>query len=107
MFGRPPAVNPLALQKQLLVAESELNRAQALAEWHHLAGGLRGFVGPFKSVGSAASTVAKLVLCAFRSRQCARAGAKRSCLQTILDNAGLFTSLWVAFRSRSTDEPPQ
>jgi hypothetical protein len=107
MFGWPSAVNPLALRKQLLVAESELNREQALAEWHHLTRGLRGFVGPLKSVSSMASTVAKLFLSAFRSQKCARVGTKRSWLQTILDNAGLFTSLWVAFRSRSNDESAQ
>ena|SRR4051812_13873210 len=104
MFGRHPAVNPLVLRKRLLVAESELNREHALGEWHNMTGGLRRFVGPLRSIGSLASTVTMLAVSAFRQRQPAPVGAKKSMLQSILDNAGLFTSLCVAFRSRSTDE---
>ena len=37
MFGKKPRLNPLESRKQLLIAESELNRAQLVQEWQAMA----------------------------------------------------------------------
>ena len=37
MFGKKPRLNPLESRKQLLIAESELNRAQLVQEWQTMA----------------------------------------------------------------------
>ena len=43
MFGKNPRVNPLNTRKRLLIAESELNRAQLTQEWGTLTAGIRTF----------------------------------------------------------------
>jgi hypothetical protein len=93
-------VNPLNLRKQLLVAESDLNRAQAVAEWHAVTGGLRRFAGPLKSLGGLAFTVATLAISLFRGGKSVQPREKKSLLHTILENAGHLTSAWLAFRDR-------
>ena len=90
----------LELRKQLLLAESELNRAQLVRDVETLTAGVRSFTDRAKTLGSIASSATTLVvgLAAFRSGKPADIGAKPSWLQTILKGAGLISTLWTAFR---------
>jgi hypothetical protein len=94
-------MNPLDSRKQLLIAESELNRAQLVGDMTALAAGVRALTDRAQSFGSIASSVAVLVagLAGFRRGQPKDADAKPSWLQVILKGAGLISTLWLAFRS--------
>ena len=80
MFGKKPRLNPLESRKQLLIAESELNRAQMAGDMAALTAGVRTFTDRAKSFGSIASSAAVLVagLAAFRRNKPAGADAKPS-----------------------------
>ncbi len=54
-------MNPLTSRKKLLIAESELNRAQLFNDWQELAGEVNGLSKQFKTVGFIASTAASLI----------------------------------------------
>jgi hypothetical protein len=101
MFGKEPRLNPLESRKQLLIAESELNRAQLVQEWVAMTVG-RTLTGRVKSFGSIASAAALLVagLAALRRGNSGSAGVKPSWLQTILKGAGMVSTLWLAFRAK-------
>lgn len=103
MFGNNPRLNPLESQKRLLIAESELNRAQLAEEWVALTAGVRTFTGRVKSFGSIAPMAALLVagLAAFRRGKRADAGVKPSWFQMALKGAQAAGSLWRAIRARS------
>jgi len=106
MFGNNHRVNRLDLRKQLLIAESELNRAQLAQEWDAMTVGVRTFAGRVKSFGSIASAAALVVagLTALRRGRCVDAGVKPSWLQSILKGAGMVSTLWLAFRAKSHDQ---
>ena len=105
MFGKKPRLNPLESRKQLLIAESELNRAQMAGDMAALTAGVRTLTDRAKTFGSIASSAAVLVagLAAFRRGKPAGADAKPSWRQTILKGAGLISTLWLAFRSQRRD----
>ena len=54
-------MNPLESRKQLLIAESELNRAQLVQEWQVMTGEVRSLTSQARTIGSIASAVATLV----------------------------------------------
>jgi hypothetical protein len=97
-----PRINPLALRKELLVAESELNRAQLMDQWEAATEWHRTLIAGVKTMGSVASAAALLVsgVRAFRRKGDPQNGADASWLQPVIQGAGLISSLWVAFRSR-------
>jgi hypothetical protein len=105
MFGKKPRLNPLESRKQLLIAESELNRAQMAGDMAALTAGVRALTDRAKSFGSIASSAAVLVagLAAFRCGKPAGADAKPSWLRTLLKGAGLISTFWLAFRSQRRD----
>ena len=105
MFGKKPRINPLESRKQLLIAESELNRAQLAGDMAALTAGVRTLTDRAKSFGSIASSAAVLVagLAAFRRGKPMGADAKPSWLRTILKGAGLISTFWLAFRSQRRD----
>jgi hypothetical protein len=94
-------MNSLELRKQLLLAESELNRAQLAGDMAALKSGVRTLANRAKSFESIASSAAILVagLAAFRRGKPANAGTKPSWPQIILKSASLASTLWLAFRS--------
>jgi len=98
-------VNPLDARKRLLIAESELNRAQLTQEWTALTAGIHSFRERAKSLGSIASSAAVLVagLAAFRSSKRADDDAKPAWMTRIIKGAGLISTLWMAFRPRGHD----
>ena len=101
MFGKKPRLNPLESRKQLLIAESELNRAQLVQEWQAMADGVHSIAGRARTISSIASTAASLIagLASFRRKKSAPANEKPSWLQSILKGTGLISTLWQAFRS--------
>ena len=61
MFGKKSHVTPLELRKQLLIAESELNRAQLVQDWQAVADGVRSAADQARTLSSVASAAAALV----------------------------------------------
>jgi hypothetical protein len=102
-------MNSLDTRKQLLVAESELNRAQLVSQIAVLTAGVRAHACHFKSVGSIVSSTAVLVagMVAFQRGKTADSQGKTSWLQTIMKGAGLLSTLWLAFRSKRSEEKEQ
>ena len=95
-------MNSLKTRKQLLIAESELNRAQLVQEWQTMADGVRSVTDRAKSFGSIASIAAVLVagLAAIRRSKFSRPGEKPAWWQTLLKGWRLAGSLWSEFRPR-------
>lgn len=99
MFGKNTRVNPLDARKRLLVAESELNRAQLVQDWRAMAGAVGELASSARAVGSAVSMAGRLFAGLFRHKKTAPDPEKPSWLQTILKGAQLASSLWSEFRS--------
>jgi len=99
-------MNSLESRKRILIAESELNRAQLVQEWQTMADGVRSVTDRAKSFGSIASIAAVWVagLAAIRRSKFSRPGEKPSWWQTILKGAGMVSTLWLAFRAKGHDQ---
>ncbi len=91
---------PLASRKQLLIAESELNRAQLAREWQTLAGEARALADQAKTIRSMASATATLVagLASGRHKSTTPDAQKSSWWQTLAQGAGLISTFWQWFR---------
>ena len=101
-------MKPLASRKQLLLAESELNRAQLVQEWQTMAGEVHAFTRQAKTVGSLAAAIASLVagLAVFRHKKPAPAAEPSAWWQTLVKGAGMVGSVWsgLRFQRRNQDE---
>ena len=106
MFGKNPRMSRLESRKQLLIAESELNREQLIEDMIALTAGVHTLADRAKSFGSIVSSAAVLVagLAAFRHSKSAPAGAKPSWLRKILKGAGMVSTIWLAFHSGGRDQ---
>ena len=107
MPGNEPRLSPLESRKRLLIAESELNRAQLLQDWESMAAGVRGFAERARSFSSLASSAASLVtgLWTFRrARSSMPAAEKPSWIDTVLKGVRLAASIGLAFRARDDKE---
>jgi len=103
MFGNNHRVNPIESRKQLLIAESEINRAQLVQEWQAMAEGIRSAADRARTVSFLTSAAAAMIagLVSFRRHtKTARADEKSSWGQTLLKGARLAGSLWSEFRPR-------
>jgi hypothetical protein len=102
MPGKNPCLNPLASRKQLLIAESELNRAHLVQEWRAISGEVHALAIRARTISSIVSVGASLVagLAALRRKNSAPA-EKPSWLQFILKGAGQVSALWLAFRAQT------
>ena len=91
----------------MLIAESELNRAQLSLEWMAMTHGIRGLSHRVRQVGAWASAAAALLtgLTTWRSR--APSAAKSSWLQKLLNGARWASTIWFAFRARGQKEEPE
>ena len=96
MSGKNPRLNPLALRKQMLIAESELNRAQLLGDISALTADAQTLADRAKSFGSLAALTG--MLAAFLRGQPMGTNPKSSWLPTLLKGAGLASNLWLVFR---------
>ena len=109
MFGKASHVSPLELRKQLLIAESELNRAQLFREWQTMAHGVHDLAHRVKTIAVWASAAALLMagVTAWRRGAPVPGAAKLSWFQKMLNGARLASTLWLAFRGRGQKEEPQ
>ena len=95
-------MNPLETRRQRLVAASELNRAQLLAECRTMAEAVGGVARRAKSLGALAASVSLLVadLAAFRRSQSAGAG-RSPWMQRLIQAVRWGGALWLAWRARA------
>ena len=109
MSGKSSHVSPLESRKQLLIAESELNRAQLSEEWQTMTHGVRDLTHRAKTIGAWASAAALLVagVTAWRRTPAAPGTAKSSWFHKILSGARLASTIWFAFRPRGKKEEYQ
>jgi hypothetical protein len=89
-------MNPLESRKRLLIAESELNRAQLLQEWQSMADGVHLIAKRARTISSLALATAALIsgLVTSRESKSAPAGGKHSWWHTLLKGAQLAGLLW-------------
>ena len=106
MFGKAPHLSPLALRKRLLIAESELNRAQLSKEWETVAHGVEDLAHRAMTMAAWASSAALLVagVSAFRRGSAPPGGAKSSWFHKLLSGARVASTIWLAFRQRRGPE---
>ncbi len=99
MFGRTSHVSAVQLRKQLLIAESELNRAQLSEEWRKLTAEIPDLTHRAKSIAVWSSSAAMLMAClaGFRRRRVKATQEKPSWLQRTLEWVRLASSFWQAF----------
>ena len=95
-------MNPLQSRKKLLIAESELNRAQLVQDWQTMADDVHVFTKQARTIGSLAIGAMALIsgLSWFSRKKSAPANERPSWLQTILKGVGLAGSLWSECRQR-------
>ncbi|MEK7782228.1 MAG: hypothetical protein AAB370_12080 [Verrucomicrobiota bacterium] len=94
-------MNPLKSRKQILIAESELNRAHLVQDWQTMAGEVHALAEEARTIRSMAAAAASLVagLAALRRKKSAPA-EKPAWWQTILKGGQMISSLWSEFRPR-------
>jgi len=92
------------LRKDLLIAESELNRTQLMDAWEAATTWHRTLSAGARMFGTVASAGTLLVsgLRAFRRQPEPQAGGDTSWLQPVIKSAGLISSLLHAFRWRGS-----
>jgi hypothetical protein len=95
-------MNSLESRKQLLIVESELNRAQLALEWQAMAEEVHALSDQARTVRSMASATASLVAGLASLRRKKSAPEKPSWVQTALKSAGLISEFWQRFRNRPT-----
>ncbi len=101
MFGPNPELSPLASRKRLLLAESELNRAQLVGDMADMDAGLRKVGDRTRSFQAVASSAAVLLAAFAASQRGASADTASShpWLRKLLKGAGLVSTVWLAFRT--------
>jgi hypothetical protein len=109
MSGKRPKLSPLESRRQLLTAESELNRAELSQAWQAIADGVSDLLPQAKTRLAWVSSAVLLVagVAAWRRGKSASSGARFPWLQRTLGLARLATSLWLVFRGRGQKQPPQ
>ena len=106
MFGRPPALTALQTRKQLLLAESELNRAQFKEDWQTARQDLSVLAGQARTISSFVAIGAVLLggLAVWRRINSAPPAAKRvSWLDRLHKGASLVSTIWAAIRPPSRE----
>jgi hypothetical protein len=106
MSGKNSHLNQLAARKQLLIVESELNRAQLAQEWRTLADEAHALADQTKTIRSIASATATLVagLSSCRQKKSSPAAEKPSWWQTILKGAAVVGTFWQTFRAPGCEQ---
>jgi hypothetical protein len=109
MRRKLPGVNPLQLRKELLIAESELNRAQLVGDMSALTVEVHALTSRAKSLGLIAASGVALVagLASFKRGKAVDAAAKSSWLPSLLKGAGQISTLWAAFRTPGNERKGQ
>ena len=101
MSGKAGRLGPVEASKQLLIAESELNRARLSQEWQTMADEVHVLADRAKTVGAWASAAALLGagLLARRSGRPVPRAARRSRFKQVLGVARLVSTIWMAARA--------
>lgn len=95
-------MNPLQSRKELLIVESELNRAQLVQDWQTMTDEARGLAHKAKTIGGLASVATLLASLLFlRRNKNTPAAEKTTWWQAALKGTGLVASLWQIFRNSS------
>lgn len=100
-------MNPLASRKKLLIAESELNRAQLVQELQTISDKVHSFANQVNTVSSLATAAATLIsgLVSLRhKKEPETAAEKPTWLKTIVKGAGLVSTIWQTLRSQSREQ---
>jgi hypothetical protein len=102
MFSDDSRLNVLQSRKRLLIAESELNRAQLVHEAKAIAGDVRLLSSNFGTIGSLVSAAASLLAALISSRRKPAEPAREpfSWWQTLIKGAGLAGSIWSRYGSQ-------
>jgi hypothetical protein len=106
MPGKTSHVSALESRRQLLVAESELNRAGLADEWQAMAHGVRDLGYRARSIAAWVSSAAVLVagVTALRHGPPRPGTAKTGWLVRIVKGARLASTIWFAFRARGKNQ---
>jgi len=109
MFGKATPISPTEMRKRLLIAESELNRAQLLQEWELMAQGTHAFAHRAKTLAAWASSAALLAagVAAWRRGLPASDSGKSSWFQKLLRGARAASALWSMLRGWGGDKGPK
>ncbi len=103
MPGKKARLKPLEARKQLLLAESEINRIRLLEEWSGLKGEVHHLASRVRAVGSFASVTAAVIAAfsAWRLSSPEQNGAKSKSarVSALLDSVRTGASLWAALKS--------
>ena len=109
MFGKSHRLNELEARKQLLIIESEVNRAQLNAS-------LAAFRAEVQAIGErtkyrraivSSATSLAAGLASLSGSGTGSSAPKSTWLQNILKGANLLTTLWLAWRSNRTSGEPK
>lgn len=103
MSGKNSRLKALESRKHLLIAESELNRAQLIYEWQTMTGEVRALARQAKTLSVVASAAGLLVagLSSFGRQKSGPAAEKPGWWQTLLKYSGVVRSIWSVFRSQN------
>ena len=98
-------MNPLQSRKQLLIAESELNRVQLGREWQTLTDEAGAVADKAKSFNGLATSILSLVAAVgtFTNAAPSPAAATTYWLQKFSSGAKLASTVWLMFRARGAD----
>ena len=100
-------MNPLQARKQLLIAESELNRVRFVQECQGVAAGINHLFQQAQSLQSLAASATSLIggLASFSKISPPTSNVKSSWLHKITTGIRLFSTIWLLVRShRSAPE---
>jgi MprA protease rhombosortase-interaction domain-containing protein len=91
------------MRRQLLIAESELNRGQLVEEWRTMTHGVSDLAHRAKTIAAWGSSAALLAagLAAFGQRKSGAAGGRHSWFQRMIKGVRLARSIWMAYQGRS------
>jgi hypothetical protein len=105
MFGKETRLSPIEARKQLLIAESEINRLRLLEEWQALSDELGRLAERARSFDSMSSLITPLLagLTSFSNNKPADEAPKRSWFRNIVVGARLTSTIWRALRRRGSD----
>jgi hypothetical protein len=101
MSGKHSFLSPLESEKQLLIAESELNRVQMVGDIDVLSESVHQVTTRARSFGSIVSSAVMLMAGLAKPID---AGAKIPWIQTLLKGVGIISTLWVAFHPQKRDQ---
>jgi len=106
MSGKNTRMNALESRKKLLLAESELNRAQLVEDWQTMTDEARSLVNQARTLRSMTSAAAVLIngVASLRRKKSAPAAEKPSWLQNIVKGAGLISTVWQTFRPQRREQ---